>query len=139
MKEISTEIEIDASAELVWQVLTDFSTFPDWNPFVKSLEGEVREGERIKVRLKGMTFRPTVLKFEPNSEFRWLGHLVIPGIFDGEHYFRVEQSEADPVRFVQGERFTGVLVPLMSLVGLFKSTLEGFDEMNRALKERAEQ
>ena len=71
MKEISTEIEIDASAERVWQVLTDFSSFPDWNPFVQSLEGAVREGERIKVRLKGMTFRPTVLKFEPNSEFRW--------------------------------------------------------------------
>jgi len=37
-----------------------------------------------------MTFRPTILKAEPNRELRWLGHLLVPGLFDGEHIFTIE-------------------------------------------------
>ena len=90
MKELRSEIEIQASAERVWQLLTDFASFPQWNPFICKASGNIRVGERLEVRLQpsgasGMTFRPTVLKAEPNREFRWLGHLLISGLFDGEH------------------------------------------------------
>jgi uncharacterized protein YndB with AHSA1/START domain len=34
MKEIYTEIEINASAEEVWHVLTDFGAYPEWNLFL---------------------------------------------------------------------------------------------------------
>ncbi len=33
MKEIHTEIEINAPAGKVWRVLTDFPSYPEWNPF----------------------------------------------------------------------------------------------------------
>jgi uncharacterized protein YndB with AHSA1/START domain len=61
-KEIRAEIEIDASAERVWQLLTDFSTFPDWNPFISRADGEARNGARLEVYMqpsgaKGMTFQ----------------------------------------------------------------------------------
>jgi hypothetical protein len=41
MKELHTEIEINASAERVWRVLTDFAAYPKWNPFVRRVEDEV--------------------------------------------------------------------------------------------------
>lgn len=85
-----------------------------------------------------MTFRPTVLKAEPNRELRWLGHLLIPGLFDGEHIFTIEPLGANRVRFVQREIFTGLLVPLLAS-GLDTDTRRGFEEMNQALKVRAEQ
>jgi uncharacterized protein YndB with AHSA1/START domain len=71
MKEIHTEIEIDAPAEKVWRVLTDFAAYPEWNPFVRRLEGEVRVHARLQVHVqpaggKGMSIRPTVLVAEPN-------------------------------------------------------------------------
>ena len=143
MKEMSTEIEINASADRVWQVLTDFSALPEWNPFMRSAEGEVAVGARLKIFLKppkgmGMTIKPTVLKADESREFRWLGHLIAPGLFDGEHYFTIEAKEGDRVRFTQGEIFTGLLVPLIGLLGVFKNTKLGFVEMNTALKERAE-
>ena len=86
---------------------------------------------------RGMTFRPTVTKVEPNRHLRWLGHLLVPGIFDGEHMFEIEEFERDRVRFVQREVFKGLLVPLLAR-SLDRDTQRGFEEMNRALRERIE-
>ncbi len=85
-----------------------------------------------------MTFRPTILKVDLKRELRWLGHLFIPGLFDGEHIFTIEPLEANRVRFVQRERFTGILVPLLAHM-LETDTRRGFEEMNQALKVQAEQ
>jgi len=142
MKEIRTICEIQATAAEVWRVLMDFESYPDWNPFVRSIEGATTPGSKLKVRLqqpgsKAMQFRPRVMVLEPEVEFRWLGHLLVPGLFDGEHYFRIEKSDGDGVRFVQGERFRGLLVPLFSKM-IDERTAAGFEAANRALKERVE-
>ena len=142
MKELHSEIEIDASAELVWSILTDFGSYPQWNPFVRRISGEPKVGERLEVRLeppggRGITLRPTVLKAEPERELRWLGHLWVSGLFDGEHSLSIHRLGEDRVRFVQAETFTGVLVPLFAR-SLDNGTRRGFEEMNHALKERAE-
>ena len=143
MKELRTEIEIQATAERVWRLLTDFPSFPQWNPFIRKASGNIQVGERLEVNIQpsgasGMTFRPTVLKAEPNRELRWLGHLLISGLFDGEHIFTIEPLGEGRVRFTQREVFTGLLVPLFAR-GLDTDTQRGFEEMNLALKTRAEQ
>jgi hypothetical protein len=143
MKELRSEIEIEASAERVWQLLTDFAHFPQWNPFIRRASGNVKLGERLDVYMQpsganGMTFRPTILNAEPNRELRWIGHLLIPGLFDGEHIFNIEPLGTNRVRFVQREIFTGLLVPLFAK-RLDTDTQRGFEEMNQALKVRAEQ
>lgn len=144
MKEIRTEITIDATAERVWKVLTDFTSFPQWNPFITSAEGELTPGQTLTIRLqspggKGMTFKPKVLVAEPNKELRWLGRLGMPGIFDGEHYFVIEAADNSGIRFIHGEKFRGVLVPILSLMGMLNNTLQGFSNLNQALKDRAEE
>jgi hypothetical protein len=95
MKEIHTEIEINASGGKVWRVLTDFAAYPKWNPFVRRGEGEVSVGARLPVYIQpsggnGMLFSPTVLVAEPNRQPRWLDRLWLPGLFDGEHSFSFE-------------------------------------------------
>jgi hypothetical protein len=142
MKQLHTEIEIDAPAERVWGVLTDFASYPQWNPFIRQISGEPSTGERLEVRLeppesRGITLRPKVLSAEPNHQLRWLGHLLVPGLFDGEHSFTIEPFAENRVRFVQSEAFTGLLIPLLAR-SLDNNTRRGFEEMNRALKERAE-
>ncbi len=84
-----------------------------------------------------MSFRPTVLVADPNRELRWLGHLWVRGLFDGEHSFSIEPLGEGRVRFVQRERFGGLLLPLLSKM-LDGDTRRGFEEMNRALKLRSE-
>ena len=142
MKELHSEIEINASAERVWGLLTNFASYPEWNPFVRKISGAPKVGERLEVRLeppgsRGITLRPTVLNAEPERELRWLGHLLVRGVFDGEHSLTTHRLGEDRVRFVQAETFGGVLVPLFAR-SLDNSTRRGFEEMNRALKERAE-
>ena len=141
-KELYSEIQINATPKRVWQVLTDFLTYPVWNPFVREIRGKPAAGEMLRVFLKptgsrGMVFKPIVLVAEENREFRWLGKLLVAGLFDGEHYFRIEPIDQDRVNFVQGEKFNGILVNLFAKQ-LDKDTLRGFNEMNEALKKRAE-
>jgi len=142
MKEIRTEIVIAATPQAVWGVLTDFDSYPAWNHFIQSASGRVQERERLKVFLqppggRGITFRPRVLAAEPGRQLRWLGHLGIPGLFDGEHIFEIEPLNPGAVRLTQRERFAGLLLPLLWR-GLDRDTRRGFESMNRALKERAE-
>ena len=139
---LRTEIDINASGERVWRALTDFSAYGEWNPFITSISGEVRRGARLKVRVqpsggRGMTFRPTVLAADRNRELRWVGRLLFPGIFDGEHAFLITPLENGRVRLRQQETFRGLLVPLLRRL-LDGQTRAGFEAMNRALKERAE-
>ncbi|MFD0855416.1 SRPBCC family protein [Actinomadura adrarensis] len=136
------EIEIDARPALVWKVLTDLRAYPEWNPFIVSSEGEVRKGGKLVNKLvqKGgggsMTFKPTVLVAEPEKEYRWIGRFLVPGIVDGEHYFLLEALDGgERTRLVQGETFTGVVVPF---AGGAIDVEEEFADMNRALKARAE-
>lgn len=143
MKELRTEIEIESTTERVWELLIDFARFPHWNPFIRRASGEIKAGAQLEVYLQpsgiaGLTFRPTILKVETNRELRWLGRLMMPGLFDGEHIFTIEPLGTNRVRFVQREIFTGVLVPLFAR-GLSTDTRRGFEEMNQALKARAEQ
>jgi hypothetical protein len=139
---VETDITIDATAGDVWRVLMRFDEYPDWNPFVRAIEGVPRVGERLRVLLqqpgaRAMTFRPRVVAADAPREFRWLGHVLIPGLFDGEHAFEVEPLPDGRVRFVQSERFTGVLLPLLRRT-LEQNTRRGFEAMNDALKERVE-
>jgi len=142
MLTLQTEIEIAATPAQVWSILMDFPNHDRWNPFIRSLEGTARVGETLTVFIRppggrGMRFRPTVLTVAEAREFRWKGKLLVPGLFDGEHFFILEAAANGKVLFKQGEIFSGLLVPLMkkSLEG---GTRAGFAAMNEALKRRAE-
>lgn len=141
-KEIKTEILINATPDKVWAILTDFENYPNWNPFIKSIKGQVAVGNTITARMEppesnGMTFKPKVLEFETNKEFRWLGHLLFPGLFDGEHKFELIDNKNGTTTFIQSEKFKGILVPLFKKM-LDNNTKNGFILMNQKLKELAE-
>lgn len=141
MKEIETEILIHATPETVWKVLMNFDQYPKWNPFIISISGSQEAGRKIKVQIQppggsAMTFTPTILVCDRNKELRWLGKLGIKGIFDGEHYFLLEPAGENQTRFIHGERFSGLLIPFMRNV--LAGTQQGFELMNKALKEKAE-
>jgi hypothetical protein len=142
MRELKTHIKISAPAQRVWQLLTDFAAYGRWNPLIRSISGEPKEGCRLRVFLqppgsRGKTFRPVVLRAEPDKELRWLGRLFVPGLIDGEHRFIIEPAVGGSVTFTQAEEFKGLLVPVL-WKNLDKNTREGFQLMNEALKRLAE-
>jgi hypothetical protein len=136
---LETSIDIDAPPEAVWAVLADLPSYPDWNPFIRAAKGTLAPGERLDVEIqpergRAMRFKPTVITAEPGRELRWLGKLLVRGIFDGEHRFTIEPA-GHGTRLVQAERFTGVLVPFLAK-RLRRGTLPGFVLMNEALRAR---
>ena len=141
MKTLHTEIIINAPAEKVWNILTDFEKFPEWNAFILSIEGEQKVGAQLTVGLKNgnstSVFKPKLVVYEKNKAFEWKGRLPV-GMFNGHHQFKIEKLSDTQVKFVHKEDFSGWLSGLiMKMIG--EQTRHGFEAMNEALKNRAEQ
>ncbi|NRQ34779.1 SRPBCC domain-containing protein [Nonomuraea sp. NN258] len=141
MRQISSAIDIQAPPQRVWDVLTDFAAYTTWNPFIREGAGEAVVGGTLTLRMhpekgKPMTFRPKVLTAEPGRSLRWIGRLVLPGIFDGTHEFALTPT-ADGTHLVQSETFKGLLVPFLG--GMIDGTERNFARLNEALKKRAEE
>ncbi len=137
-KEIKTAIQITATPEQVWKVLSNFEKYPDWNPFITSIKGTPLVGKKIKVTAGGMKFKPEVLAFDEEKELRWKGKLLVKGLFDGEHIFQIIDNQDGTVTFKHEEKFSGILVGLFAKK-LDTETKAGFEQMNKMIKERSEE
>jgi hypothetical protein len=141
MKELRTEIEIQAPPEQVWQILTDLDQYPGWNPFIHHAIGKAKVGEKVDITFrtgsKEMTLHCKVIKVEPNRELCWKYHVLLPALFQGEHSFVIEPIGDNKVRFIDREIFTGMLIPLQAK-DIDTNSRRGFEEMDKALKAKVE-
>lgn len=141
-RQLEAEVQVQGSAEQVWEVLTDFAAYHEWNPFIVQAVGTPEPGQRLVLRMRltsrSTTLRPQVLEAVPGRTLRWLGRLPVPGLFDGEHSFTIQPAGTGRVLVTQHEEFRGLLVPLL-LAMIAKPTLASFHRMNQALKTRVEQ
>ncbi|GAA3815660.1 SRPBCC domain-containing protein [Sphaerisporangium flaviroseum] len=140
MHTIDTSIVITVPPQKVWDVLVDFGTYAEWNPFIRRAEGAAVAGGTLKLYIeppggKGMTHHPTVLVAQPARHLRWLGKVAVPGLLAARHDFILEPID-EGTRLRHREEFTGLLVPFLGRT--LKRTEEGFAALNRALKDRAE-
>ena len=140
MRSIHSTTRVDASPEVVWEVLTDLPQYGEWNLFITALHGDLRVGGRLRATFtlpgrKPRTFTPVVTVLEPGRQLTWLGRVAIPKLFDGEHTLAVEPDGAGTT-FVHTERFHGLLPPVMR--GLLADTHDAFRAMDSTLARRAE-
>jgi len=141
MREIKTEIIINASIEKIWSTLIDFESYSLWNPFIRHIEGKAELNERLAVTIqppnkKSMVFRPKILSIS-KYKLIWMGNLLIPGLFDGTHHFALVPTLGEGVKFLHSENFSGLLHrPIFKLMG--ETTKIGFENMNIALKRQCE-
>lgn len=127
---------LEAPCELAWAVLTDTAAYPDWNPFLRRFDGELRVGSRLSVDLeipgrKVRTMRPHVTEVHDGVAFEWLGRVGLPRVFDGRHRFELRSEGADRCELVHSERLSGLLVPMFRSM-LTGPTAEGFAAFNDA-------
>lgn len=142
MKEVRSEIEINSYPESVWKILTDFATYDQWNPFINQIIGLPTEGSKIDIYIetpsgKNRKYSPTITKVEEGRELRWFGKSFLPGFLNAEHIFTIEELQPESVRFIQREVFDGLLTRFFGK-GLDTDVMQGFQDMNDALKKRAE-
>ena len=84
------------------------------------------------VRRKWNDFSTHFIKVWKNREFRWVGKLLVKGIFDGEHYFVLSQELGNKTKFTHGEKFRGILIYFAGKI--LDKTKGGFELMNESLK-----
>ncbi|HEY0135886.1 MAG TPA: SRPBCC domain-containing protein [Nannocystis sp.] len=141
MKEIRTELVIAASAGRVWDILVDFARYPEWNPLTPEATGELHPGSTLRLRVvagREMRFAPVVQRVEAPYMLRWRGVIGHRLVFSGEHWFSIEPLGPQQVKFMQGEVYSGLLVPLLART-LERDARPAFEAMNRTLQRRAEQ
>jgi hypothetical protein len=71
----TSELEIVANPDLVWEVLTAIDRWPTWNPDVKaaSLTGSLAEGTVFRWKAGPGTITSTLLRVEPPRLIAWRG------------------------------------------------------------------
>lgn len=136
--EIRSEVEVDGSPELVWQVLTDLALYQVWNPFLSPVEGELRPGSPLQVTMhtgaRVATYQATVLQVEPNRVLSWSGQVLSSGVFDTTYSFSIEPVREGRVRLVSRETRRG-LAPLVEWM-LGSDIQGGLDAMTRSARNR---
>ncbi|WP_171168245.1 SRPBCC domain-containing protein [Streptomyces sp. I05A-00742] len=141
MREIAGAVDIAAPPHRVWEVLTDLSAYPEWNPLIRQASGRIAVGDRLALttvpsRGRARTVRPRLRAVVPDRELCWVSRLLVPGLLDRTHRFALADLNGGGTRVVQSERFTGVLVPLFGRV--ITRTVADFEALGTALRRRAE-
>jgi hypothetical protein len=141
VRKVHDSIDIDATPERVWQVFTDFRSFPSWNPFIRRMKGQLIPGRKLRITLRlgrrKLRFRPRVTVVKPAREIRWLARQRIPRLFDVERSFEFEPRGDGGTRFVQAEVGRGLMAPIVMPL-MHRRIAKGYAALNQALKARAE-
>ena len=142
MPEIVTDTIIEASAERVWQDLTDVDAYPSWNPVLRRVVGQLAVEQTLTVTRIGadggeIVERPTITHLRPVRQIRWRTRLGLPWLLDTELGFKIERLGPEQVRFVHWQSRSGLLAYLV--MGTSESAArDQLDVMNLALRAQVE-
>jgi hypothetical protein len=141
MNQIELFEEIDASPEVVWEVLIELEDAAGRTTIERSVDAIPVVGDRLRSEQSSTRGRigflePEVLIAEENRRLVRLDRVGVPFAFDSYHEFHLEPIDGGRrTRLLQRETARGALVPL----AFDERRLEReFEERNRTIKERAE-
>ncbi len=139
--ELRSELQIDAPPDSVWRVLTSFVEYPDWNPFIKRVNGKLELGAKLSVTFTPLegnqkTVTATVTRLSEGRELGFSDKLWFKGWFDGEYFVQLSAVGERATRVISGANYAGWLVQRMG--NTLTQTARGLVGMNQALKKRVE-
>lgn len=115
----TTEIHqyIDAEPSVIWSLLTNASDFSRWNSTIVSIEGNIKKGEKIRLKSTldtSRTFKLKIKAFVPSKKLAW-------GDAMGKRTYSL-QKEGTKTLFSMTEKIGGFMFPL------FANKIPPFDE-----------
>ncbi|MGB0862724.1 MAG: SRPBCC domain-containing protein [Saprospiraceae bacterium] len=113
---------IQAKPSVIWSLITNASDFSRWNSTVISIEGEIKQGQKIALKStldESRTFKLKVKEVIPNQKLVW-------GDAMGKRIFRLEQDGSSTI-FSMTETIGGPIFPLFaSKIPSFDASFEQF-------------
>ncbi|NUS43756.1 MAG: SRPBCC domain-containing protein [Mycobacteriaceae bacterium] len=138
---IDSELDIDAPAPVVWQVITDFSRYSEWNRFCLEAKSTLEVGSPIdmNVRLAGTVRRQRewVLSHSPGREFSYRMKPVPFGALRSLRSHTVTPLGPDRTRYVSRFEIRGWLQPVVTAV-LGRTLRTGFAAMTAGIETESE-
>ncbi len=138
-----SEFPVQASPEVVWRVLMDFDSYPEWNPQIVRIAGRQERGAVIELRLSmpgrpSMNLKARLTGLEPPRLLTWQGHVLAPWLFSGYRVFAIDPQGSGGVMLTHSEDIRGLLSPLFALA-MGTAAKASHNALNSALKQRCEQ
>ena len=143
MPRFDSRIRIRASAARVWDVVSDFGRYAEWNPLFPSAEGSPADGSPVRLTLKPpfgrrVELRGRVARAEPERALVLQTRMAAPGLYRCRSEFGIEtEPEAEAVRLRHVQVYGGGLLPFVAGAQGMKMR-EGCFALNLAIKRRAE-
>lgn len=114
--DVRAETEIEASADTVWGIISNFSQWSDWHK--NSVEVRTKNGVPIllKTRMAGIPLRIILNKVSivERRHLEWTGTLpIIGGLLSGNRKFTLSELSKSRCKLVQEETFCGALSGLV--------------------------
>lgn len=138
MREIRTEITLDAPVDRVWELLADNKLYEQWNPLFPKATGVMAVGEELEIvislpEMAPIVIKPKVLEFEPRSRYCWKHTQLSAGLFTWKYSIELVTLAPDRLNIIQTSVFGGILGPLYNAT-LATSVKAGMQKMNGALR-----
>ena len=133
----SVAININAPAEAVWKLLTNAANFPSWNSTAKSIEGNIAEGQKIKLVANiapDRTFKLKVKDVVPNKSMNWSDGAA--PMFRGVRHFTLAPNSEGGTTFTMTETMGGLMFPMIK--GSLPDFTQAFEDYAADLKKAAE-
>jgi hypothetical protein len=138
---IDATLDIEAPAELVWEVITDFPRYGEWNPFVVACQSTLKPGDPIDLQVV-LTSRPQkqrewIISHTPGVEFSY-SMKPVPGLLRSRRQHKLSPLGPGRCRYESHFELAGAMRPLV--LALFGGGMKrGFAGMTAGIKTRAEQ
>lgn len=139
----TTEVVIEAPRQRVWEQVTRFEAYPEWNPFVLEAHAQFAVGKSIQFLEDLSQFgqhwiTAQFLEIESPRCFVWQGHFAAPILFTVRHTFKFEAIDDRHSRFSQIHENSGLLIPFLAWRGIYCVSRQGYLDFDQALKARCE-
>ena len=143
---ITTQIEISAAPEKVWDVLTNIAAWKEWSPIIKDSSGSAKSGSKLTITMvsdegkdgkPGPKYEPTVTTFDEAKNMTWTATMGPGFVMTNGKVFELQATETGTL-LIHKETFSGMMVPMM-WSKVQQNVPKMLDSMNEALKKLVEE
>lgn len=139
----TVESVINAPRQVVWENVTQFESYSEWNPFIREAYANFVVGEKIRFLEDLKQFgqhwiEAKFLSIDPFASFVWKGHFGVSFLFTVRHSFLFEMIDEGQTRFIQVHENSGLLIPLLAARGIYCVSHQRYLDFNEALKKKCE-
>ncbi len=109
MPTVHHAIDVAATADDCWRVFSDLSSWTRWFPMLRSVEGELRAGGKLRLAFAAgpasFPVEVTIEEYRPRELVRWVGGRL--GV-RGDHSYSFDVNNPGTTRVTSRECFSGI-------------------------------